>query len=69
MARACEICGKSYTKVTKRSHSMRGTITKLKANLQWLTVDGKRIKACTRCIKTKAKNAQKALAYFNSHRK
>jgi len=60
MARVCTICGKSYNKVTKRSHSMRPNIVRLQPNLQWLKVDGKRVKACTRCIKTRTKKLQTA---------
>ncbi len=31
-------------------------IKRLRPNLQWLSVEGGRVKACTRCIKTLAKN-------------
>ncbi|MEJ0021370.1 MAG: 50S ribosomal protein L28 [Candidatus Doudnabacteria bacterium] len=53
MARVCEICGKGYLATFTRSHSMRKTKVRLYPNLQRLTLDhGKRVKACTKCIKT-----------------
>lgn len=51
--RKCTICGKGFLNTVKRSHSMRATKTRLYPNLQWMTMDyGKRVKACTKCIKT-----------------
>ena len=55
MARVCEICGKGYLSSTRRSHSMRATKVRLYPNLQWLKVEHGRIKACTKCIKTRSK--------------
>ena len=52
MPRTCAICGKGYEKTIKRSHSMRASIQRLLPNLQYTRVAGKRVKACTRCIKT-----------------
>lgn len=37
---------------------MRPSIVRLLPNLQYAVFDGKRLKACTRCIKTKAKTAR-----------
>ena len=34
---------------------MRSSIVRLLPNLQYAMFDGKRVKACTRCIKTKNK--------------
>lgn len=63
MPRMCTICGKTYSKTVKRSHSMRSSIVRLKANLQWTrNEDDNRVKACTRCIKAKTKKATKAVA-------
>ena len=51
--RRCEICGKGYLNTVRRSHSMQATKVKLYPNLQMLTLDhGRRVKACTKCIKT-----------------
>jgi ribosomal protein L28 len=58
--KVCKICGKGYVKAVSRSHSMRKTIKRLQPNLQWLTVSpGKRIKACTQCIKSVGKGKVK----------
>ncbi|OGE78254.1 MAG: hypothetical protein A2751_03830 [Candidatus Doudnabacteria bacterium RIFCSPHIGHO2_01_FULL_46_14] len=51
--KACRLCGKGYKKIFDRSHSMQATIRRQQVNLQWLTIaPGKRIKACTKCIKS-----------------
>lgn len=55
MPRMCELCGKTYNRTIKRSHSMRASIKRLLPNLQWTRHQGERVKACTRCIKTQAK--------------
>ena len=56
MPRMCTICGKTYLKTIKRSHSMRASIHRLMPNTQWTrNADGNRVKACTRCIKAKTK--------------
>lgn len=52
MPRMCAVCGKTYARTIKRSHSMRASIVRLKPNLQWTRVNGQRVKACARCIKT-----------------
>jgi ribosomal protein L28 len=42
---------------------MRATKTRLYPNLQWMKMPhGQRIKACTKCIKTQAKNLAKVAA-------
>lgn len=57
MSRRCEICGKKATIIIPRK-KLRGNYnptTKQKRfpNLQWYrTEDNKRVKACTKCIKT-----------------
>jgi len=58
----CSVCGKGYRRAYSRSHSMQKTIRRLQPNLQWLTVSlGKRVRACTQCIKTATKNKVKTL--------
>jgi hypothetical protein len=37
---------------------MRASIRRLLPNLQYSVFDGQRVKACTKCIKTKAKAAK-----------
>ena len=61
MPRMCTICGKSYSRTIKRSHSMRASIRRLLPNLQWAMHNGRRVKVCTRCIRTKAKPAKVAV--------
>ncbi len=59
MPRMCTICGKTYSRTIKRSHSMRASIRRLQPNLQWTREpNGERVKACARCIKTKSKVAR-----------
>jgi len=71
MARECQICGKTSHPFKKRlklrGKYNPSTKTRRHPNLQWLTVPentkrkafkpfaGKRIRACTRCIKTLSK--------------
>jgi ribosomal protein L28 len=44
------------SRVLLRGHYNPTGKTRKKPNLQWAKVDGKRIKMCTDCIKTLAKN-------------
>ena len=61
--RKCEICGKGYKNVTRRSHSMQATKTRLYPNLQWMTLEhGKRVKSCTKCMKTRSRKLAKVAA-------
>ncbi|MFH1714072.1 MAG: 50S ribosomal protein L28 [Candidatus Nealsonbacteria bacterium] len=60
MAKICSICGKSSMMVWKLK-KLRGKYnptvkTRKQPNLQWVKLDsGKRVKACTKCIKALAK--------------
>jgi len=61
MARICDICEKGGQMANPRK-LLRGHLNprgkkKQYPNLQSKMVDGKRIKACTKCFKTMAKNA------------
>jgi len=54
--RACAICAKSY-KMAGTRRKLRGNYnptnwSKKKANLQWTKIKGKRMRVCTRCLKT-----------------
>jgi ribosomal protein L28 len=55
MARTCDKCGRGYHKAVSRSHSNIKTLRRQHVNLQSKVVDGKRLKLCTKCIKTLAK--------------
>ena len=50
--RSCSICGKGYKKAKSRSHSMQSRIRQLHVNLQWTKIGSRRVKACTKCIKS-----------------
>jgi ribosomal protein L28 len=57
MSRVCAICNKKYinTITRKKLRSKFNPTSKKRKypNLQWVTLDnGKRVKACTKCIKT-----------------
>lgn len=52
MSKVCEICGKKPGSGNSRSHSNIATLRTFGINLQKKKLDGKRVKACTRCIKT-----------------
>jgi ribosomal protein L28 len=58
MAKVCDKCGRS--KAFSRSRSKSNIITKRthELNLQNKLVDGKRMKICTKCIKTMSKAAK-----------
>lgn len=56
----CALTGKKYKKVFKRSHSMRATATKVKANLQKVRVGNRSVKLSTRALRTMKKNSHKS---------
>lgn len=60
MSRVCEICGKGKMDGNTVSHANNKANRKYNVNLQDTTiiVDGKekKVKACTKCIKTARKN-------------
>jgi ribosomal protein L28 len=55
MAKRCEVCGRGSVKDASRSHSNIKTVKRQYINLQSKTVDGKKLRVCTNCIKTMAK--------------
>ena len=55
----CDICQRTPLKGNAVSHSNRKTIRRQKLNLQSKIIDGKKIRVCTRCIKTMVKPARK----------
>ncbi len=54
MAKVCELCDRGYLKGNSRSHSNIATIKRQRVNLQNATIAGKRVRACTRCIRSAA---------------
>ncbi len=59
MSRKCEICGRGSSKDATRSHSNIKSVRRQYANIQAKTIDGKKMKVCTSCIKTIKKKASK----------
>lgn len=55
MAKKCDLCGRSSTKGASRSHSNIKTTKRQHINLQSKNIDGKKMKVCTRCLKTISK--------------
>lgn len=55
MARTCDLCERGSTKDASRSHSNIKNVHRQHINLQTKTVDGRKLKVCTKCIKTMAK--------------
>lgn len=55
MSKVCELCGRGYLRGYSRSHSNIATIKRQRVNLQHTTIAGKRVKACTACIRTTLK--------------
>ncbi|MFH1456679.1 MAG: 50S ribosomal protein L28 [Patescibacteria group bacterium] len=56
MARTCNICGRGSLKGHKVSHSNIKTIKRQALNLQTKTINGKKERICTKCIRTTKKN-------------
>jgi ribosomal protein L28 len=57
----CILSGKSYKIVNKRSHSMIGTKTKVKANLQKIKIGNQQVKISARALRTMKKNPDQSL--------
>ncbi len=55
MSKVCEVCGKGKMAGNTVSHSNRKAPRKYDANLQSTEIDGKKVKACTKCIKSAKK--------------
>ncbi len=63
MAWLCQACGRGALVGNTRSHSNIATKRRRLVNLQVRHVDGKRVRLCTRCIRTmKATMKKKATA-------
>ncbi len=53
--KTCQICGRKPQMAYRRSHSNIATKRIQKLNLQKFSYQGKRLFACTKCIKTLSK--------------
>ncbi len=58
MSRRCEACGRKALTGNNRSHALNATKRKQHINLQNKKVGDKKIKICTSCIKTLAKDTK-----------
>ncbi len=52
MARTCDLCGRGTTKDASRSHSNIKTLKRQYINLQTKRINGKKMRVCTKCLKT-----------------
>lgn len=59
MAQICSACGRGTLSANTRSKSMVATKTRKAVNIQGRRIDGVRVKICTNCLKTLAKNPLK----------
>lgn len=55
MSRVCNTCGRGTAAGNSRSHSNIATKRKFQVNLQSKKVAGKKVKICTKCLKTESK--------------
>lgn len=60
MAKQCEVCDRGASRGNTRSHSNIATKKRRQLNLQSAVIDGKKVKACTSCIRTHAKKMEHA---------
>jgi len=56
MSKLCQVCGRGTRASQSRSHSNIATKRKQRINMQVKHIDGVKIKICTKCIKTTAKD-------------
>lgn len=55
MSKFCDACGRGPLSAQSRSKSMIATKRRQKVNLQNKTIDGKKVKLCTKCLKSSTK--------------
>lgn len=58
MSKVCQKCDRGPQTGVSRSHAMNQTRRRFNLNLQTKTVDGKRMRLCTNCVKTFKKKAR-----------
>lgn len=62
MAQVCTICGRGSRNVNSRSHSNIATARRVRLNLQTLFINGRRVVACTSCIRRETKRLNQLTA-------
>ncbi|MDO8598634.1 MAG: 50S ribosomal protein L28 [bacterium] len=55
MSKRCTVCSRGSKSGQRRSHSNTKTKRRFHVNLQWRTLDGARLRICTRCLRTRTK--------------
>ncbi len=58
MGKKCDLCGRGSTKGASRSHSKVKTLKRQNINLQTKNIEGLKLKVCTSCLRTAAKDAR-----------
>ena len=58
MGKTCDLCGRGSMKGASRSHSKIKTLKRQDINLQTKNIDGMKIKVCTSCLRTAAKDVK-----------
>ncbi|MBI4098650.1 MAG: 50S ribosomal protein L28 [Candidatus Magasanikbacteria bacterium] len=51
----CQLCGRGPVRANAVSHSKRHTLRRQRININMHTLSGKRVAACTQCVRTLAK--------------
>jgi len=62
MGKTCDLCGRGSMKGASRSHSKIKTLKRQDINLQTKNIDGMKIKVCTSCLRTAAKDVKVKVA-------
>jgi len=52
MSKLCQACGRGSLTINLRSKSENAVKSQQKVNLQTKKIDGKRVRICTKCMKT-----------------
>ena len=62
MGKTCDLCGRGSKKGASRSHSKIKTLKRQDINLQTKNIDGMKLKVCTSCLRTAAKDVKVKVA-------
>jgi len=62
MGKTCDLCGRGSMKGASRSHSKIKTLKRQDINLQTKNIDGMKLKVCTSCLRTAAKDVKVKVA-------
>ena len=62
MGKTCDLCGRGSMKGASRSHSKIKKKKRQDINLQTKNIDGMKLKVCTSCLRTAAKDVKVKVA-------